>query len=701
MSPISMSRRRPTLLQGAATWACAAVGALSAPVAIAQTSPAEAARIDVLARELQQVESLRAVKRLQISYAQYSEFGLWSDMADLFSRDAIFEYGPDKVRGRAAIAQWLKSSLGAGLQGLRPGALHTQMALIPVVTLAPDGRSAKGRWHELSLLGQYGAEARWAGGIQENDYVIEGGKWKISRLHHTPLYAGSYADGWRNVAPDLAVVPYHFTPGQAGSPFPQVLAPSAADTHNLTGRIARLRDEDLIRNLQNAYGYYVDQKMWSDIVDLFAEDCSIEIAGSGIWKGPAGIRRLLGRDGPAGLRHGEVNDHLQLDTLITVAPDGQQAWSRGLDFGMLGQNNVSAYWTEAIFENHYVKQAGVWRLASVKLFPKLRSDYYQGWARSQLAEPAPIRGLQPDAPSALPAGGPAKALIPAFRFANPATGKPVRYLGKADVIGETSILDAGPVTSRAEAAPLPGDIPELERQVAMLKAYDSVENVSSASGAFLDDFAWDRTGVMFSRNGRREKYQVGFYVGPERIRQADARMYGTTRTGPRTRVQFHLRTQPVIDVAPDGKSAKLRTRLFSFNSSSDKAGEFQSGMYPNDVLVLEDGVWKFAHQAINELYYRSAGYAGGWAKVPEADPRLFAADRAPTMMDKLRASFPPDVATEDLGVRGQGFAPGPDFVEFPAVKPMWFHYANPVSGREPANYCPDESTCHQTTALFK
>ena len=160
MSPISMSRRRPTLLQGAAIWACAALGALSAPVAIAQTSPADAARVDALARELQQVESLRAVKRLQISYAQYSEFGLWSDMADLFSRDAIFEYGPDKVRGRAAIAQWLKSRFGAGVQGLRPGALHTQMALIPVVTLAPDGRSAKGRWHELSLLGQYGAEAR-------------------------------------------------------------------------------------------------------------------------------------------------------------------------------------------------------------------------------------------------------------------------------------------------------------------------------------------------------------------------------------------------------------------------------------------------------------------------------------------------------------------------------------------------------------
>jgi len=118
------------------------------------------------------------------------------------------------------------------------------------------------------------------------------------------------------------------------------------------------------------------------------------------------------------------------------------------------------------------------------------------------------------------------------------------------------------------------------------------------------------------------------------------------------------------------------------------------------MLVLEDGVWKFQHQAINETYFKSAGYKAGWARVPEADPRLFAPDRTPTLMDKLNTTFPPDVATADLGVRGQGFAPGPGFIEFPGIKPMWFHYLNPVSGREPSNYCPDEATCHQPKSLF-
>ncbi len=157
----------------------------------------------------------------------------------------------------------------------------------------------------------------------------------------------------------------------------------------------------------------------------------------------------------------------------------------------------------------------------------------------------------------------------------------------------------------------------------------------------------------------------------------------------------------MIDVAPDGRTTKLRTRLFSFNSMKDRAGDFQSGMYPNDQMVLQDGVWKFQHQSIDELYFSSNGYKGGWADVPDPDPKMFAPDRKPTIMDKLATQFPPDVAGAAMGARYRGFAAGRDFITFPDVKPMWFHYVNPVSGRVPPNYCPEESTCYQTKPLFK
>jgi hypothetical protein len=472
---------------------------------------------------------------------------------------------------------------------------------------------------------------------------------------------------------------------------------AGADVANLAARLARMHDEDLIRNLQNAYGYYVDRKMWTDVTDLFAPEGTFEIAGVGIWKGEQGIRRLLDRDGPSDLGHGEVNDHMQIDTVITVSPDGREAWARGLDFGMIGQNNRFGTWTQAVFENHYVKAGGIWRIQSARLFPKLRSDYYQGWAKNQMPEPRPTRGYEPDASSSLPPIAPATAWIPEFRVPNPGTGKAVRYPEGIRILptGGQLAVNSPP---KDESAPV--DLAELERRLAVEIAYDAVENSSSAFGGYLDDFDWDNTSALFALTGRREKYQIGFYVTRERVRLADLNMYGKQKPV-RTSVVYHIRTQPVIDVAPDGKSAKLRTRLFSYSASTTRPGAFNAGMYPNDLLVPEDGGWKFQHQAINEPYYSTPTYTLGWAKVPEPDPKMRESVRPRSMMDKLREEFPPDVHTIDLGVRGRGFTPGPDFIQFPDIKPMWFHYVNPVSGRVPPNYCPNESTCYQQKPLFK
>ena len=44
-----------------------------------------AARVQRLAQNLERAESVRAVKRIQETYAQYSQFGLWTEMAALFA----------------------------------------------------------------------------------------------------------------------------------------------------------------------------------------------------------------------------------------------------------------------------------------------------------------------------------------------------------------------------------------------------------------------------------------------------------------------------------------------------------------------------------------------------------------------------------------------------------------------------------------
>src|SRR5262245_13023496 len=176
-----------------------ALGALAVVVAGDTPSTGAAERVHRLGLNVERAESVRAVKRLQETYAQYSQFGLWTDMAALFADNAQLSYGKDTEQGRPASQHYFLTRVGEGTQGPKPGGLHTQMVLRPLVNVSADGQTAKGRWWELSMTGQHGVKAEWAGGIFENEYVRERGVWKIARMRYNPMFAGPYATGWRNI----------------------------------------------------------------------------------------------------------------------------------------------------------------------------------------------------------------------------------------------------------------------------------------------------------------------------------------------------------------------------------------------------------------------------------------------------------------------------------------------------------------------
>ena len=105
------------------TASAAAMLAVIGTAAVAAPAPRA---IDVLARDVERVESTRAVKDLQRHYAQLSQFGRWDSMAALFSENATLRWGEETVTDRATIATWLKAQAGA-MDGSRPGSLHTEI----------------------------------------------------------------------------------------------------------------------------------------------------------------------------------------------------------------------------------------------------------------------------------------------------------------------------------------------------------------------------------------------------------------------------------------------------------------------------------------------------------------------------------------------------------------------------------------------
>ena len=181
--------------------------------------------LDSFARDLDRAESVRAVKTLQRVYAQYAQAGLWDQLGALFATDGTFVFDgqvkpAETAREPAAIAAFLRARYGGGYEGLRADGLSTMMIEAPVVNLALDGNSAQARWEAIIFHG-HGGKARIEGGVFENEYVRQGGIWKIAVVHYYPQYDGPYERGWTNWGGgDLPVVPYHFATETAGVPNP-------------------------------------------------------------------------------------------------------------------------------------------------------------------------------------------------------------------------------------------------------------------------------------------------------------------------------------------------------------------------------------------------------------------------------------------------------------------------------------------------
>lgn len=181
------------------------------PLVLASLSaPASAAtidqEIDALTVRVEKLEAARAVKKLQRAFGYYVDRGLWSEAADLFADSGTIEIGLDGVYvGKARIRDYLKA-LHGGQEGLIYGQLNEWVTLQPVVDVAADGLTAKARWRDLGMLGQYKKHAEWRDGIYENDYVKEGGVWKIRALHLYVNFVAPYEKGWARLKPGEGLV---------------------------------------------------------------------------------------------------------------------------------------------------------------------------------------------------------------------------------------------------------------------------------------------------------------------------------------------------------------------------------------------------------------------------------------------------------------------------------------------------------------
>jgi hypothetical protein len=442
--------------------AAAALSVLVGAPVQAAPKPGTDAEIARLSLEVERLEGARAVRKLQRAFGYYVDRGLWDEAADLFADDGSVEIGQDGVYvGKARIRDYLQK-LGGGQPGLVYGQLNEHVQLQPKVDVSADATTAKARWRDLAMLGHFKKDAAWGDGVYENSYVRENGVWKIKALHLYINFVAPYEEGWARLKPapadwrtDVAKsFPPDRPPTDKYRPFPEVQLPPFHYANPVTGkdaaerdltssdprlaayarRVQALEDHDAIENLQAAYGYYVDKQMWTEVSGLFAADGTFEYGQMGVYRGPAHIRRgllLLGAEGP---QPGVLTTHMQLQSVIHVAPDGRTAKARWRGMVQLARPGQNGQWGEGIYENDYVKDGGVWKLAKLHFFVDGMTDYDLGWTKSAIPMQGPSAAIPPDGPPTVVYRSYPGVYIPPFDYPHPGTGEPIAIPEPADSV---------------------------------------------------------------------------------------------------------------------------------------------------------------------------------------------------------------------------------------------------------------------------
>ncbi len=239
--------------------------------------------------------------------------------------------------------------------------------------------------------------------------------------------------GFRIAAAALALALGLVMAGQAAGATPDAAALEArlADYRH---RVELLKDHDAIENLQAAYGFYFDKSLWRDVADLFADTGTFEYGQMGVYVGKPHIRRALVLFGAEGPEPGKLNNYMQLQSVIHVAPDGRTAKARWRGMVQLSRRNESGQWGEGVYENEYVKEAGVWKLSRLHFYVTGFTDYDLGWGKSAIPMQGPSAAIPPDRPPTEVYRSYPGVYVPPFDYPHPVTGKPIEIPQPADSV---------------------------------------------------------------------------------------------------------------------------------------------------------------------------------------------------------------------------------------------------------------------------
>lgn len=158
-------------------------------------------RIEMLEARLQHLEDIEAIRRLKAAYCACGDGG-WPDhgpshmgpFADLFVEDAIWDGRP-----MAAYAVGRKAIHELVVLGSRPVSFVMHNVVNPEIDIAPDGKTATGKWHLIAPLCNPDGSSHLVFGTYDERYVRTDEGWRFQSIRFVAARAGQYPQGWQEI----------------------------------------------------------------------------------------------------------------------------------------------------------------------------------------------------------------------------------------------------------------------------------------------------------------------------------------------------------------------------------------------------------------------------------------------------------------------------------------------------------------------
>lgn len=208
---------------------------------------------------------------------------------------------------------------------------------------------------------------------------------------------------------------------------PPTLEALQAQLTTLQARIDRLEDKNQIEKLQRAYGYYLDKQLWGEIAALFSDRGSVEIAQRGVYRGRKSIdtffTQVMGH-GHQGLQKDHLFNHMILQGIVDVDPDGLHARGRWRALQWVMTYGKGGIYAEGPYENTYVKENGVWKIQSMHYFDSYHVTDTSGFVKDAISPSGQTAAFPPDEQPSIVYDNYPGVFVPPFHYPNPVTGRP-------------------------------------------------------------------------------------------------------------------------------------------------------------------------------------------------------------------------------------------------------------------------------------